>query len=330
MKIVFFEVEDWEMPILQKQFPEAILTHDKPDTHNIEQYKDAEIVSCFIYSQLKKDIIDAIPGLKMIATRSTGFDHIDVAYAKSKGIIVSNVPEYGSRTVAEHTFALILALTRRMYQSVAKTRLLDFDRADIRGIDIFNKTIGIIGLGKIGIETLKIAKGFGMNVLVYTRTRNEELAHEHGFTYADLNELLLKSDIISLHIPYSKATHHIINKDNIKYFKRGSYLINTSRGGLIETEAIILALENNVLHGVGLDVLENEAKLEEEIEILTKSYKENVDLKTLVLEHILLSHPKVIITPHNAFNSKEALERIIYTTMDNIQGFMTNKAQNTL
>lgn len=330
MKIVFFEVEEWEMPILQKQFPDAIVTHDKPDTHTIEQYKDAEIVSCFIYSQLKKDTIDAMPQLKMIATRSTGFDHIDVAYAKSKGIIVSNVPEYGSRTVAEHTFALILALTRRMYQSVAKTRLLDFDRTDIRGIDIFNKTIGIIGLGKIGIEALKIAKGFGMNVLVYTRTRNAELAKELDFTYADLNELLLKSDIISLHIPYSKETHHIINKDNIKYFKRGSYLINTSRGGLIETEAIILALENNVLHGVGLDVLENEAKLEEEIEILTKAYKENVDLKTLVLEHILLSHPKVIITPHNAFNSKEALERIIYTTMDNIEGFIANKPQNTL
>ncbi len=330
MKIVFFEVEDWERPILQKQFPDATMTHDKPDEHTIEQYKDAEIISCFIYSQLNKQIIDALPQLKMISTRSTGFDHVDVAYAKTKGILISNVPEYGSRTVAEHTFALILALTRRMYQSISKTRLLDFDRADIRGIDIFNKTMGIIGLGKIGIETLKIAKGFGMHVLVYTRTRNEELAQELGFTYADIHELLMKSDIISLHIPYSKDTHHIINKDNIKYFKRGSYLINTSRGGLIETEAIILALENGVLNGVGLDVLENEAKLEEEIEILTKSYKENVDLKTLVLEHILLSHPKVIITPHNAFNSQEALERIIYTTMDNIKGFMENKPQNTL
>ena len=330
MTTIFFEVEDWEEPILKNAFPEAIITHDKPTLENISQYKECELASCFIYSQFTKEIIDALPNLKFIATRSTGFDHINSTYAKTKGIFVCNVPEYGSRTVAEHTFALILALTRKMYQSISKMRVLDFDRKSIRGIDIYEKTIGIVGLGKIGLEVLKIAKGFGMKPLVYTRTQDQKLAETHGFEYADLNELLMKSDIISLHLPYSKETHHVINKDNIKYVKRGSYLVNTARGGLIETEALVVALENNILEGVGLDVLEDEQKLEEEVAILTRSYKETVNLKTLVLEHILLNHPKVIITPHNAFNSKEALERIIYTTIDNVKNFIDQKPSNTV
>ncbi len=328
MELVFFEVAEWERELLGKNFPEAIFTEERLTLENVDKYNQAELVSCFIYSQLSREVIDKLSNLKFIATRSTGFDHIDINYAKTKNILVANVPEYGSRTVAEHTFALILTLTRKIYQSINQAKTFDFEHKNIRGIDLYGKTIGIIGLGKIGIEVLKIAKGFGMRVLVSTRTKKEELAEELGFQYADLDFLLANSDIITLHLPYSHQTHHLINKENILRFKKGSYLINTARGGLVETEALVLGLEKGILAGVGLDVLEGEKELGEEIEILTSSYKKEVDFKTLVLNHILVNHPKVIITPHNAFNTKEALERIVFTTIENINSFLANQPKN--
>ncbi len=328
MKIAFFEVAEWEDKLLKKNFPQAVLVKDKLTIENVRAYRKYEVISCFIYSQLTKEVINEFLNLKFIATRSTGFDHIDVSYAKSKNILVSNVPEYGSRTVAEHTFALILTLTRKIYQSVNQAKTFDFDHKNIRGIDLWKKTIGVIGLGRIGIEVVKIAKGFGMNVLVFTKTKKENLAKELGFQYVDLKFLLEKSDIVTLHLPYTKETHHLINKDNINQFKKGSFLINTARGGLVETEALVLGLEKGILEGVALDVLEGEKDLEEEIEVLTTSYKKNVDFKTLVLNHVLVNHPKVVITPHNAFNTKEALERILLVTIENIKGFLGNNPKN--
>jgi D-lactate dehydrogenase len=149
-----------------------------------------------------------------------------------------------------------------------------------------------------------------------------------NFQLVDLNNLLQKADIVTIHLPLTKETHHIINKDNILNFKKGSYLINTARGGLVDAEAIMLGLEKGILEGVGLDVLEEEKELTEEVEILTRKYGQDIDLKTLVLDHILINHPKVVITPHNAFNSREALERILQTTINNIKGFIDNHPIN--
>ncbi|MBI4097378.1 MAG: hydroxyacid dehydrogenase [Candidatus Levybacteria bacterium] len=329
-KIVFFEVQDWEKEILQKEFPEAVLSDQKLSIDNASSFSDAEIVSSFIYSSLTKEVIDTLSRLKLIVTRSTGFDHIDIAYCKSKNIAVANVPEYGSNTVAEHTFALILTLTRKMYKSVNQAKNLNFDHREIRGIDVCEKTIGIVGLGKIGINVLRIAKGFGMKMIVCTRSQKEDLAKQYGFTYVTLDTLLQTADIISLHVPLNNETKHIINKDNILTCKKGSYLINTARGGIIDTEAIILGLNKGILDGVGIDVLEEEKELNEEIAILTTEYGQDVDLKTLIYNHILINHPKVIITPHNAFNSEEALMRIEQTTIENIHSFLEGKLHNTV
>ncbi|MCX7881575.1 MAG: NAD(P)-binding domain-containing protein [Patescibacteria group bacterium] len=328
MKIVFFEVQDWEKELLKKEFSEALLTKEKLSLENVEKYKETEIISCFIYSQITKELIDKMINLKFIATRSTGFDHIDISYSKTKNILVSNVPEYGSRTVAEHTFALILTLTKKIYQSINQAKNFVFEHSAIRGIDLYGKTLGLIGLGKIGIEVVKITKGFNMKVLVFTRTKKEELAKELGFEYTDLKTLLSNSDIITLHLPYTKETHHLINKENIFYFKRGSYLINTARGGLVETEVMIIGLEKGILAGVGLDVLEEEKHLTEEVVVLTAAYKKEVDLKTLVLNHLLINHPRVVITPHNAFNTIEALKRILLTTIENIKKFQQSQPIN--
>ncbi len=327
MNIVFFETAPWERENLAKHFPSAILTDQKLTAENADNFKDAEIISTFIYSKIDKNVLDKLLSLKLIATRSTGFDHIDIAVCREKDIKISNVPEYGTNTVAEHTFALILSLTRKIYQSINQTRNLDFDHSKLTGLDLYGKTLGIIGLGKIGEQVLRIGLGFGMNVLVYTRTRDERLLGYYSFGFVDFDTLISSSDIVTLHVPLNEQTKHIINKENILKFKKGSYLINTARGGLVETEAILMGINQGILDGVGLDVLEEERELTEELAVLSK--KENEDnLKTLVLNHVLINHPKVLITPHNAFNSREALVKIDATTIENIQSFINGRPTN--
>lgn len=327
MRIVFFEVAHWEKDFISNLFPNAVLTDEVLDENTVDKYSDSEIISTFIYSKLNKQILEKLTDLKFIATRSTGFDHIDLNVCREKNILISNVPEYGSNTVAEHTFALILSLTRKIYQAINQTRNLDFDHAKLTGIDLMGKTLGIIGLGKIGENVLRIAVGFQMNVKVYTRHHEEKLLAEFPFEYVELDNLISTSDIVTLHLPLTAETQHIINNRNIMNFKKGSYLINTARGGLVETEAILKGIDRGILDGVGLDVLEEEEDLKEELAVMAASEKEK-DLKTLVLNHVLINHPKVLITPHNAFNSVEAIERIDKTTKENIEGFVNNSPIN--
>jgi D-lactate dehydrogenase len=331
-KIVFFETHDWEESALKAAFPDATFTEDHLDAETVTkpEYAGCEIASTFINSVATAEALAKLPSLKFVATRSTGFDHIDCAFCKTKNITVSNVPEYGSNTVAEHTFALILSLTRKIYQSVNQSKNLNFEHDLIRGVDLHGKTIGIVGLGKIGINVLRIAKGFGMNAVVYNHSQNPELRAQYDFKYVDLAELLKVADIITLHLPLMPATKHIINRDNILTMKKGSYIVNTARGGLIETEALVAALEQGILEGVGLDVLEEENELSEEAAILSRKYKKEVDLKNLIFDHMLINHPKVLITPHNAFNSVESLARITNTTIQNIQSFIAGQTQNTV
>ncbi|MDD5749889.1 MAG: hydroxyacid dehydrogenase [Patescibacteria group bacterium] len=333
-KIAFFEAEPWEEEHLKKGlkdfqlyfFPELI------DKKFFKELKEIDILCPFIYSKINKEVIGALPNLKMIATRSTGFDHIDLKAAKAKKIKVANVPVYGANTVAEHTFALILSLSRKIHQSYERTARGNFSLEGLRGFDIKGKTIGVIGSGNIGQNVIKIAKGFGMNVLVFDAFKNQALAKRLGFKYVSLDYLLRHSDIISLHAPYNKKTHHLINRQNIKIVKKGVLIINTARGGLIDTTALIDGLRSEKVAGIGLDVLEEEKYiLKEEAELLSPHFKGKSEhnitqyLKTIVEGHMLLVSDKVIVTPHNAFNSQEALERILDTTIENIKSFCSKK-----
>lgn len=331
MKIGFFEVEHWAQEKIKKAFKDCLITTDKLEPDNASRYGDLELISTFVYSDLSSKNLTNLPNLKFIATRSTGFDHIDLGYCKKNNIIASNVPTYGERTVAEHTFGLLLTLTRKIYTSISRTKQEGlFHLVNLRGIDLFGKTIGIVGLGSIGLEVLKIAKAFGMKVLVCTKTEKLELVKKYGFEYVDINTLLKKSNVITLHLPLNKETTHMINKDNITEMREGAYLINTARGGLIETEALLLGLKKGILAGVGLDVLEDEHVLKEEAELLSSEFRKKIDYENLVLDHILIKHPKVIVTPHNAFNSIEALERILKTSIDNINAFIEGHPQNVV
>ena len=289
----------------------------------------AEILSVFIYSQLNAERLSKFPSLKLVATRSTGYDHIDTDYCAKHGITVSNVPFYGENTVAEHTFALILSLSRNVHKAYVRTIKGDFTLDGLRGFDLKGKTLGIIGAGHIGLHVVRMAKGFGMDVLVFDVKQDHFLEEVLGFRYTDFDNLLANSDIISLHAPYNPKTHHLINRGNIGKIKRGAILVNTARGSLVETHALVEALDKGILSGAGLDALEGEELIKEEKQILSRQYPQD-KLETLVKNHILLHRENVVITPHVAFYSQEALQRILDTTISNIQSFTAGKPVNTV
>ncbi|OGZ71930.1 MAG: hydroxyacid dehydrogenase [Candidatus Staskawiczbacteria bacterium RIFCSPLOWO2_01_FULL_38_12b] len=330
MKIAFFETEAWEKEYINRQLGGfEISFFDQPlSAQNLGQIKDVQIVSAFIDSQITKEILDGLPELKMIATRSTGFDHIDMQACNAKNIIVCNVPYYGENTVAEHTFALILDLSRKIYSSIEQVKKEGFSIEGLMGFDLKDKTIGVVGMGHIGQHVARIAKGFEMNVLGYDSRQDKKLAKTLGFTYVSLEDLLKNSDIITLHLPYNEHTHHLINSGNINLIKKGAHLINTARGGIIETDALVRALHDGILAGAGLDVLEEECFIKEERQLLSKGFPQTCNLKTMLQNHVLMEQKNVIITPHNAFNSKEAVERILQTTVENIQAFIKRKPVN--
>lgn len=319
MKIGFFEVAPWE----EKYLSEKLKKHElKFFEHpmsgkDLEKIKDCEALSVFIYSKIGKDVLDKLPKLKLIATRSTGFEHIDVEECRKRGIAVTHVPFYGENTVAEHAFALILTLSRNIHKSYVRTLRDDFSIEGLMGFDLKGKTLGLVGGGSIGMHVARIAKGFEMEVIVYDIVHNKGLAKKIGFKYAPLDEVLKKSDIISLHVPHNKFTHHLINKNNIKSMKKGVILINTSRGGVIDTDALLPALENGTLGGLGLDVIEGEELIKEEKQLLHQAV--NCEKwREVVRDHAIFRMDNVVFTPHNAFNSREALLRILDATIENI------------
>lgn len=333
MKIIFFETTDREREI----FPSLVVGQDlvfieeKLTPENLAQAKDADVISVFVNSEINKEIIDSLPNLKYVITRSTGYDHIDVKYAVSKGIKVSNVPAYGSHTVAEFAFALILTLTRKIFN--ARHQMLEgdnFDISQLRGFEIYGKTLGVIGTGRIGKNVIKIAKGFGMNVLAHDVIKDEAFAAEQAFKYVELPELLAGSNIVTLHAPYNEKTHHLINKNNIGAIKKGAYLINTARGELVETDALVKALAEGNLAGAGLDVLEDERQLKEGPQLLRKDPAMIKDYKTLFQDQILMDMPNVVITPHIAFFSQEGEKEIMDVTAADISGFINNAPLNIL
>lgn len=328
MSVYFFEVESWEERYLRKAFPRAKFYKSRLTSRKLKKCQDAEVVSVFIYSKISAKILKDLPRLKFIATRSTGFDHIDIQACQEKGIKVANVPTYGENTVAEHAFALILALSRKIVPSVERTRMGDFSLSGLRGFDLKGKTIGVLGTGNIGAHMVRIAFGFEMKILAFDLYENPELVKKYKVSYVpSVKELFRRSDIITLHVPLNKHTFHLVDREILAETKKGAYLINTARGGLVDSEALVWALEENILSGAALDVLEEEPLIREERELLHKNIELSA-MRDVLADQILLRHPKVIVTPHNAFNSEEALKRILKTTIKNIRAFLKGRAVN--
>ncbi len=333
MKIAFFETTEKEKEYFAKElsghelvFEEGNLTPD-----NVSVALGAEAVSVFVNSEIKQPVLDSLTGVKFITTRSTGFDHVDGAYAKEKNIAVSNVPSYGSRTVAEFAFGLILNLSRKIY--TARHQLMEgdnFDISNLKGFDLYGKTLGVVGTGRIGKNVIKIAKGFEMKIIACDSFPDLNFAKEQGFEYVSLDDLLKNSDIVTLHAPYNPTTHHLINKQNIGLMKKTAYLINDARGELVETDALVQALSRGDIAGAGLDVLESERQLKEESELMKKGPEAFKDFKTLFENQLLMDMQNVIVTPHIAFNTEEAVREIMETTAENLKSFAEGKVINQI
>jgi len=275
-----------------------------------------EIAGVFMDSPVSAAVIDGLPDLKFITTLSTGFDHIDLQAAAAKGIPVSSVPAYGEVTVAEFAFALILALSRKIPASRDRVRVeKKFTTDGLTGFDLAGKTLGVVGAGRIGKHAVTMGRGFGMNVIAFDVIHDDAFAAQTGMSYVSLEELLAKSDVITIHCPYMPSTHHLINANNIGLVKKGAYLVNTARGAVVETPALLGALKSGQLAGAGLDVIEGEEDMK----------KGNLG----ALEEFL-AMPNVIVTPHNAFNTNEAFVRILDTTIDNIVAYLQGSPINVV
>jgi D-lactate dehydrogenase len=311
---------------------------------------DAEVISTFIYSDVNTRFLEAHPALRLIVTRSSTYDHIDLAECARRQITVSYVESYGDHTVAEHTMALLLALTRRLREILLFQRKSKMVLEKLRLMELCDKTFGIIGTGRIGQRTIPMAKAFGMNVIAYDIHRDSDAERLLGFRYVDFDDLLHRSDVISLHANLNAGSYHIMNREAFLKCRRGVVILNTARGALIDTKALIEALDEGIVKAVGVDVLEDERVLRQEVfdvigaQILKRlslgegaenqmdaNKKSRIEeLHELVRNESLIVRPNVLFTPHLAFNSEEATERMKQTTVDNIRAFCTNNPINVV
>ena len=331
MKIAFFEIEGWEEKQIKAALPkyELSLFKERLTADMIPEKRGFDVISIFVDSRIDGEVLNYFSDLRFIATRSTGYDHVNVKVCKDRGVTVAYVPGYGDNTVAEFAFGLILNLTRKLYQGIDQMKEREsFVLDGLRGMDLKGKIIGVVGTGRIGREVIKIAKGFGMQVVASDVFPDETCAKELEFTYVPFEKLLGLADVISFHCPLTEKTTHLLNKKNIKFIKKGAYLVNTARGAIVETEALIQALQDKTLAGAALDVLEEEGKIKDELKFLSKERTREGEMKIVLQDHVLIRMPNVLVTPHNAFNSQEALERILDTTLENIKAFTEKKEKN--
>jgi D-lactate dehydrogenase len=324
------EVAGWEADQLRSAFEaergiEPQFLPGRLDRH-LDEVAEARVLSTFCNSSVTAMALERMPSLELIATRSTGYDHIDVEACSRRGITVANVPTYGENTVAEHAFAMILALSRRLLQAERRGRRGEFVLEGLQGFDLNGKTLGVIGAGRIGLHVIRIGRAFEMEVLVYDPRSESILAEVLGFAYVPLDELLARSHVVSLHAPATPATHHMIDAAALSAMRGGAILINTARGDLVDTTALVDALADGQLGGAALDVFEGEREIGEEQELLS----ENLDpgIRTALGRRLLADREDVILTPHNAFNSVEAVQRIAGTTVANIAAWARGEAQN--
>ncbi len=307
MQICFTEVESRDRHDIENIFPEADIRED----NSLANLANVEVLCVSIYTQITAEIIAQMPNLKMIATRSVGFDHIDLEACRSRNIVVTNVPDYGSFVIAEHALALILAGTKQICKSEKITRDYRFEQEGMRNLALRGKTIGIIGTGKIGLELAKIAKfGLQMNVLAYDVYHNEKAQQEIGFDYVELENLLQNSEVISMHCPYCESTKHLISAEQIGQMKNGVIFINTARGGVVDTDALVDGLKHGKISFAGLDVLEDE--------------------KNTMKNHEIMSLPNVLITPHMAAYTDTSVHNMYAEAISQMQVFLAGETPEYL
>lgn len=315
-KIAFFDTKPYDKEYFDRQNKnyEMVYFESKLNGHTAKLASDCDAVCAFVNDDIDKKAIDTLyqGGVRVLAMRCAGYSNIDRQAAYGK-INVVRVPAYSPYAVAEHAMALLLTLNRKIHKAYIRTRDFNFSLVNLTGTDLHGKTVGVIGTGKIGKVFIDICRGFGMNVIAYDAFPDKSSDIE----YVDLNTLLANSDVISLHCPLNDGTHHILDESAFLKMKKGVFVINTSRGGLVDSEALLNALNNETVRGAGLDVYEEEADL------FFEDYSGTI-VKDDTLS-LLVSRPNVIITSHQAFLTEEALENIATTTFENLDEFFAGE-----
>ena len=324
MKIAFFDAKPYDLPSFNKYGEEYGIrfkffeTKLNEDTVGLAAGYDG--VCVFVNDTVNAAVIDKLceMGIKLVALRCAGFNNVDVKYAFGK-IHVLRVPAYSPYAVSEHTMAMLLTSIRRVHKAYIRTRDFNFSLSGLMGFDLHGKTVGIIGTGKIGRVFIDICRGFGMRILAYDKYPNEEICVE----YTDLDRVFRESDIISLHCPLNRETYHIIDSASIEKMKKGVMIINTSRGALIDAEALLEGIKSRKVGGACLDVYE------EESELFFEDFSGHIVNDDILAR--LISMPNVIVTSHQAFLTTEALSNIAETTVQNIaQTLNERKCSNSL
>lgn len=299
--IVFLQVDTEDRSSVSEHFPDAQVIEGVPNDI-ASTFKDAEVVSSFIGIDWNKELLSKLPNLKLLCTRSVGFNHIDIGYCSEHGITVCNVPDYGSHVISEHVFALLLSTLRHIPKADLMVESGEFDYHGLRGVTLRGKTLGIVGTGKIGRKTAQIAHGFGMKILAVDKCRTIELEDILRVEYCDLDRLLAESDIITLHLPATEETNHMINAEAFAKMKDSVVLVNTARGELIDSNALLEALNSGKVSHALLDVLEHEHNFEQ--------------------NKALITHPRVVTTPHIAFYAEESMRNMYEDAFQSIDQFL--------
>ncbi len=321
MKIAFFDTKSYDRPSFEKYGNEKGIkfkffeTKLNEDTVDLAQGYDG--VCVFVNDTVNSAVIDRLceMNVRVVALRCAGFNNVDMKYAFGK-IHVLRVPAYSPYAVAEHAIALLLTSIRRIHKSYIRTKDFNFSLSGLTGFDLYGKTVGVVGTGKIGRVFVDICRGFGMKVLAYDKFPQESFADGENIRYTSMDELLEKSDIISLHCPLTEETHHIIGKNAIEKCKNGVVIINTSRGALVDAEALLAGIKSRKIGAACLDVYE------EESDFFFEDYSGHIMEDDTLAR--LISMPNVIVTSHQAFLTEEALSNIAETTVNNITGFFEN------
>ena len=315
MKIAFFDAKTYDRPSFDRfggeQGVEFKYLETKLNEDTVELAAGADGVCVFVNDTVNAAVIDRLCelGVKMIALRCAGFNNVDMKHAFGK-IHVVRVPAYSPYAVAEHTMALLLTSIRRIHKAYIRSRDFNFSLANLTGFDLHGKTVGIIGTGRIGRVFIDICRGFGMKVLCYDKFPAEGLDNGDTIRYTDLDELFRNSDIISLHCPLTEETYHVINEESLAKCKKGVVLLNTSRGALVDAEALLAGIKSRHVGAACLDVYE------EESDLFFRDFSGHI-LNDDVLAR-LISMPNVIVTSHQAFLTREALQNIAQTTLSSL------------
>jgi D-lactate dehydrogenase len=331
-EVTFFDVAEEAHAPLRKALRahpawEARLVTDPLQEQNAVLAQGSEVVSAFGTSRVTAGVLDKLPALRLIATRSTGYDHIDLESAAARGISVCNASGYSEDTVAEYTLGLLIALLRHLPATLRRCYHGDFSRIGLTGSDLRGKTLGLLGAGRIGARVARLAYAFGMRLLACDPKPDEALRRECGVTYLALDELLPQVDALSLHLPYSGATHHLLNAQRLSALKPGAVLINTARGGIVDSRALARLQAEGHFGGLALDCFEGEEVWLSALAPLPSHYPPS-QIDQAMNSFRLQLGDNVILTPHNAFNSREALQRGIDVTLENIQAFLDGHPRN--